>query len=202
MSSNWSGDQSGWFSDSSTGGAQNYGSYPNAGTTTAPGYNDYYDNAGYVPPGDTGGFYGGSRQIYEGGVFYPDTAGDVVGESVSFDDEPPLLEELGINFDHIRQKTMAVLNPLGKADASVISDQDLAGPLVFCLLFGGALLLHGKMHFGYIYGIGVLGCLGMYALLNLMAVGGISVTCTVSILGYCLLPMGLLSLVTAILSFK
>lgn len=27
----------------------------------------------------------------------------------------------------------------------VIADQDLAGPLVFCLLFGGALLLHGKV---------------------------------------------------------
>ena len=62
-------------------------------------------------------------------------------ESVNFEDEPPLLEELGINFDHIRQKTLAVLNPLGKADAGVISDQDLAGPLVFCLLFGSALLL-------------------------------------------------------------
>lgn len=28
----------------------------------------------------------------------------------------------------------------------VIADQDLAGPLVFCLLFGAALLLHGKVY--------------------------------------------------------
>lgn len=27
----------------------------------------------------------------------------------------------------------------------VIADQDLAGPLVFCLLFGASLLLHGKV---------------------------------------------------------
>jgi hypothetical protein len=71
------------------------------------------------------------------------------------ENEPPLLEELGINFEHIRLKTLAVLNPLASAtSADVIADQDLAGPLVFCLLFGAALLLHGKVHFGYIYGIG------------------------------------------------
>ena len=47
---------------------------------------------------------------------------------------------------------MLLLN--ATAILQVISDQDLAGPLVFCLLFGGALLLHGKVSFGYIYGIG------------------------------------------------
>lgn len=31
----------------------------------------------------------------------------------SFADEPPLLEELGIDFDHIRKTTIAVLNPTG-----------------------------------------------------------------------------------------
>lgn len=36
------------------------------------------------------------------------------------ENEPPLLEELGINFDHIRQKTLAVLNPMGAASADVI----------------------------------------------------------------------------------
>lgn len=83
-----------------------------------------------------------------------------------FENEPPLLEELGINFDHIRLKTMAVLNPLGAATREVrkylckfinnslrievIEDQDLAGPLVFCLLFGASLLLHGKVIRNYI----------------------------------------------------
>ncbi|KAL3075365.1 hypothetical protein niasHS_014531 [Heterodera schachtii] len=70
------------------------------------------------------------------------------GFDSEFDDianEPPLLEELGVNFQHIWLKTMAVLNPLGIASAEVIADQDLAGPLVFCLLFGASLLLHGKV---------------------------------------------------------
>jgi len=122
----------------------------------------------------------------------------------SLENEPPLLEELGINFDHIRQKTLAVLNPIGSATADVIADQDLAGPLVFCLLFGASLLLHGKIHFGYIYGIALLGSVGMYALLNLMAEDdqSISFTCTVSVLGYCLLPMALLSMLAAVLSLQ
>uniref|UniRef100_A0A915HQ20 Protein YIPF n=1 Tax=Romanomermis culicivorax TaxID=13658 RepID=A0A915HQ20_ROMCU len=118
------------------------------------------------------------------------------------DDDKPLLEELGINFDHIRQKTFAVLNPLLTADMSVLNDNDLAGPLVFCLLFGFSLLLHGKLHFGYIYGIGLLGCASMYVLLNLMSNNGISLTCAVSVLGYCLLPMSILSLIAAVFSFK
>lgn len=86
----------------------------------------------------------------------------------------------------------------------VIADQDLAGPLVFCLLFGAALLLHGKVHFGYIYGIGVVGCVGMYFLLNMMTSenANISMTCTVSVLGYCLLPMALLSILAAVLSLQ
>lgn len=43
----------------------------------------------------------------------------------------------------------------------------------------------------------------MYALLNLMsAEKAISFTCTASILGYCLLPMALLSMLAAVLSFQ
>jgi len=152
-----------------------------------------------------------AQNYYGGNVFLPQSnvsptsfgsSGSPSGGDGMNDDERPLLEELGINFDHIRIKTLAVLNPLRNADISVINDNDLAGPLVFCLLFGASLLLHGKVQFGYIYGIGVLGCLGMYALLNLMSTNGITITCTVSVLGYCLLPMALLSLMSAVLSFK
>jgi len=60
----------------------------------------------------------------------------------------------------------------------------------------------GKVHFGYIYGIGVVGCLAMYALLNLMSLAGVSVSCTVSVLGYCLLPMVLLSVFSVVVSLQ
>ena len=42
---------------------------------------------------------------------------------------------------HSFAQTMAVLNPLVKTDEATANDTDLAGPLVFCLLFGGVLLL-------------------------------------------------------------
>ncbi|KAJ3337712.1 hypothetical protein HDU93_000660 [Gonapodya sp. JEL0774] len=118
-----------------------------------------------------------------------------------FADEPPLLEELGINFAHIRSKTLAALNPLRPLDREVLEDADLAGPLVFCLLFGGVLLLSGKVHFGYIYGVGFTGVLSIYTLLNLMSDRGAEFSRTASVLGYCLLPMVLLSCVRVAVSY-
>jgi len=126
---------------------------------------------------------------YTGTILTPSSANQFETAASDFEDEPPLLEELGINFDHIIQKTWAVLNPFQDTDASILQDTDLAGPLVFCLSFGGLLLLAGKVHFNYIYGIGVLGCVGMYFLLNLMALAGVSIGIVISVLGYCLLPM-------------
>ncbi|CAL1536858.1 unnamed protein product [Lymnaea stagnalis] len=98
--------------------------------------------------------------------------------------------------------TLAVLNPLKSAEQSIMQDTDLAGPLVFCMAFGGSLLLTGKVHFGYIYGIGLVGCLAMYCLLNLMSLNGVSVGIIISVLGYCLLPMVFLSFSAVMLSLK
>ncbi len=74
-----------------------------------------------------------------------------------FEGEPPLLEgafdpsiyircqlkgslELGINFSHIRDKSLAVLNPLRTVDEHIMDDADLAGPLLFVFCFGTFLL--------------------------------------------------------------
>ncbi|VDP99866.1 unnamed protein product [Trichobilharzia regenti] len=81
--------------------------------------------------------------------------------------------------------TSSVLLPFKESSQEVLDDTDLAGPLVFCLLFGCTLLFAGKIHFNYIYGLGVFGCVGIYL--------GVTPTCVVSTLGYCLLPMCLLS---------
>eukprot|EP00045_Choanoeca_perplexa_P018359 m.288972 g.288972 ORF g.288972 m.288972 type:complete len:215 (-) comp17791_c0_seq5:340-984(-) len=116
------------------------------------------------------------------------------------DDEPPLLEELGINFSHIQAKTVAVLNVSRPVDAHLMDDTDLIGPLVFCLLFGGFLLASGKLQFGYIYGIAVLGCLGLYGVLNLMSDVPLSISTTASVLGYSLLPMVALSVISILLN--
>lgn len=72
--------------------------------------------------------------------------GNLYGEIVS---SPTLLFTFaGINFDHIIQKTMAVLNPMKNTDHDTLSDNDMAGPLVFGMAFGTTLLFAGKLHFG------------------------------------------------------
>lgn len=78
-----------------------------------------------------------------------------------YEGEPPLLEELGVNFQHIQTKvrmkrsedmsvedekltvvqTLTVLNPMARIDIHIMDDADLAGPFLFCALFGTFLLL-------------------------------------------------------------
>ena len=150
-----------------------------------------------------------------------------------YDGEPPLLEELGVNFEHIRSKvcllarpalgsqadvydqTLAVLNPLARIDQHIMDDSDLAGPIFFLLLFATFLLFSGKVHFGYIYGLALLGSIALHTILSLMSPPHdpstapsphpsqqsthLSSTLTfprsASVLGYCLLPLVLTSLV-------
>jgi len=108
-----------------------------------------------------------------------------------YDDEPPLLEELGVNFTHIKGKTLAVLNPLQTVDQHMMDDSDVAGPIIFCVLFGTFLLLSGKVHFGYIYGVALLGSVSLHLLLNLMSppTHSLNYIRSASVLGYCLLPL-------------
>ncbi|XP_076752835.1 protein YIPF7-like isoform X2 [Xylocopa sonorina] len=112
------------------------------------------------------------------------------------EDEPPLLEELGIDPDRIIQKTLAVLNPFhgrGQIDDAnyLLQDSDLAGPAAFCLMLAAFLLLAGaKAHFNYVYGLAVTSCILMYILLSLMSSSSnITLSSIASVLGYCLLPV-------------
>lgn len=173
--------------------APQFGQFDYTQSASAASGPQYPDPAYYSPaPPNT----------YTGSIMTPDANTQYAGETSDFENEPPLMEELGINFEHICHKTLAVLNPLKQANTEIMQDTDLAGPLVFCFAFGGSLLLSGKVHFGYIYGIGVVGCLAMYALLNLMSLVSVSVTCIVSVLGYCLLPMVLLSFFSVVMSLQ
>ncbi|KAF2458078.1 hypothetical protein BDY21DRAFT_260167, partial [Lineolata rhizophorae] len=140
-----------------------------------------------------------------------------------YEGEPPLLEELGVNFGHIKMKTLTVLNPLARIDQHIMDDSDLAGPVLFFFLFGTFLLLSGKVHFGYIYGFALLGSTSLHTILSLMSppvspmASGPDVSSAMqdhaassrtshfsssltfprsaSVLGYCLLPLVLTSLV-------
>ena len=50
-----------------------------------------------------------------------------------------------------------------------MSDSDLAGPILFFALFGAFLLLSGKLHFGYIYGLAAIGSLSLHLIFSLMS---------------------------------
>lgn len=86
-----------------------------------------------------------------------------------FSHEPPLLEELGVNLEHIWLKTRAVAVPSKRWTHNealmdpqlIVSDADMVGPLALALLLGGEMLLSGKLQFGYIYGFGLFGCVAM-----------------------------------------
>jgi hypothetical protein len=158
--------------------------------------------------GGGGGGFGGTMQpaaAPRASVFDPSQMTGSMGGSVpmdSLEDEPPLLEELGINLEHIAMKTKAVVVPFRRFSKGtalmepsvIVEDADLAGPLAFALLLGGLMVMHGKIQFGYIYGFGLFGCLSMTAVLNLMSpVQAVSVWTVTSILGYALLPVDVLA---------
>jgi protein YIPF5/7 len=50
-----------------------------------------------------------------------------------------------------------------------MDDADLGGPILFFLLFGTFLLFSGKVHFGYVYGLALLGSVSLHIILSLMS---------------------------------
>mmetsp|Transcript_24528 Transcript_24528/g.54734 ORF Transcript_24528/g.54734 Transcript_24528/m.54734 type:complete len:505 (-) Transcript_24528:97-1611(-) len=118
------------------------------------------------------------------------------------DDEPPLLEELGINIEHILLKSKAVVFPFSRfggdqIDPRVIcEDSDLPGPVAILLLLGAEMVLTGKLQFGFIYIYGLLGCIAMTLVVNLVSPNdAVSFWTVTSIMGYALLPVNALALV-------
>ena len=72
----------------------------------------------------------------------------------------------------------------------VLKEADLAGPLVNCTALGICLLFQAKLHFGFIFGYAVFGCMAMYTVLNLMSrERQIELFSVCSVMGYCLLPI-------------
>lgn len=130
------------------------------------------------------------------------SGGFLSGEGDDDDDDRPLLEELGIDFRRILNTSRRAVVPGFSASIEVFAEADLAGPLVFVLLLGVFLLMASKVHFGYIYGLGVVGCGGMFVVLNLMSERDLSFDKVVSILGYCLFPNVVLALIGVFVSLR
>jgi hypothetical protein len=111
-----------------------------------------------------------------------------------FDEEPPLLEELGINTKQIWNKTISILNPV-RVNSDLHEDADLSGPFLFLMAFGLFQLLAGKLHFGIILGWVTVAALFLYVVFNMLAGrnGNLDLYRCLSLIGYCLLPVVILS---------
>ncbi|KAL8242111.1 hypothetical protein R6Q59_012413 [Mikania micrantha] len=118
------------------------------------------------------------------------------GGSANFDDELPLLEELGINTKQIWNKTASILNPF-RVKADLHEDADLSGPFLFLMAFGLFQLLAGKLHFGIILGWVTVASLFLYVVFNMLAGrnGNLDLYRCLSLIGYCMLPIVILSAV-------
>jgi hypothetical protein len=107
------------------------------------------------------------------------------------------MAELGINFTQISRKMLTIVNPFQRV-MHLHEDADLAGPFIFCMLFGVCQLLAGKLHFGVILGWTSLASLFVYMVLNLLAgrYGSLDLYHCGSLVGYSLLPMVIFSLLS------
>ncbi|KAI6780651.1 protein YIPF5/7 [Emericellopsis cladophorae] len=160
-------------------GAQNLQFYPSSygapGASPAPPGGPQSGGYGFVQSTTPSGF---SNPAFGAGPGVSGRMGEQGGlrtgwlaafSTEGYDQEPPLLEELGVNFGHIQAKTLAVLNPFRPINQHIMDDSDLAGPILFFLLFGTFLLFSGQVHFGYIYGLAVLGSCTLHIILSLMS---------------------------------
>ncbi|CAL0310516.1 unnamed protein product [Lupinus luteus] len=105
----------------------------------------------------------------------PIYTGSIAGGSANFDDEEPLLDELGIHPDQIWSKIRSVLNPF-RVNHTVHKDSDLSGWIVVSSIF-------------------------LYVVFNMLAgrTGNLDLhTCT-SVVGYCTLPVVMFSAVSLFL---
>lgn len=118
------------------------------------------------------------------------------------EEELPLLEELGINFEQISKRMKSVFK-LYTIDPSLFENSDLSGPLLIVLSLGFTLLLAGKASFSYIYLIGIVSSLSIYLLLNIMSQHlTLDLYRTISMLGYALLPLVILSSISIFLNLR
>jgi len=152
--------------------------------------------------GQIGGQMGGQMGQMAPGNFPPPQSPSGTYDD-DFENEPPLLEELGINLEHIIERMKGVLIPTKHLSEDVLKDADLSGPLVICLALGTCLLLAGKLQFGYIYGLAAGGSFGICMLINVMSQKeGIDLYRTMSILGYGLIPIVFLAICGVFVSLK
>ena len=110
-----------------------YGYGAPSGSMSSPPQNGGAGGYGYAPSPSSNARVSG-RMGESGGLR---TGWLAAFSTEGYEGEPSLQEELGVNFGHIREKTVAVLNPFRGIDRHLMDDSDLAGPILFFFLVGG-----------------------------------------------------------------
>lgn len=64
---------------------------------------------------------------------------------------------------------MKLIVTFKKPNDEVLYNPDLSGPILIALLLGVLLLFTGKVHFGDIYGVSIIGTILLYFLMNFMS---------------------------------
>ncbi|KAL6209004.1 hypothetical protein ACLB2K_019947 [Fragaria x ananassa] len=98
----------------------------------------------------------------------PIGSGASVPGGTSFEDEEPLLDELGIHPDQIWRKSKSILNPF-RVNPAVHKDSDLSGPILLYMSLCLFQLLAGKIQFGVILGWIVVSSIFLYVVFNMLA---------------------------------
>lgn len=134
-----------------------------------------------------------SASIYGGAI----GGGGGAPGGASFEDEEPLLDELGIHPEQIWKKTRAILNPF-RVNPAVHQDSDLSGPILLYMSLCLFQLLAGKIQFGVILGWIVVSSIFLYAVFNMLAGrnGNLDLHRCTSVVGYCMLPVVIFSAVS------
>ena len=118
------------------------------------------------------------------------------------DEDIPLLEDLGINLQNIKKKIISILT-IHRIDKKFLQESDLAGPFFIFAIFTFSLILQKKTCFGSLYGISVFGSVLLFLLMNLMSKkSAILLYDTISVLGYCLIPVVILSFIAVFITMK
>lgn len=117
-------------------------------------------------------------------------------------EELPILEELGINPERIKEKVLSVVM-IHKVNKQVLDDADMTGPFLIFIAFCLSLILQKKTHFGYIYGTTLFGGFIINTIMNLMSKKeSILLYNTISVLGYCMIPIVLTSFIGLLINLK
>eukprot|EP00878_Enallax_costatus_P008723 GHUV01009117.1.p1 GENE.GHUV01009117.1~~GHUV01009117.1.p1 ORF type:complete len:226 (+),score=51.57 GHUV01009117.1:693-1370(+) len=133
----------------------------------------------------------------------PRTAPAPTAYNSGFEDEPPLLEELGIDIPQILRCTKAIL--LHQMKSNSLDELDFGGALVYLLALGLLHLLMAKVHFGVLLGWTLVQSIVLWFIVNQISSSeaaehrALDLYSCCCIVGYGLVPLIVLSAVVLLI---